>query len=105
MPQLNALKEAIDAGHTAKHRRWQSVLHWLVKKEMDFYAKEAEGYTNNDGVVIVRAATAFYPTWERLVSSLEAYYANSHAWRLTDEPLEDYLSPERHTAPGPDEHQ
>jgi hypothetical protein len=98
MPQLSELKAAVDAGKTAKHRRWRSILHWFVKKEQDFYIKQAQGYTNPDGVVIVRAETAFYPRWEGLVDSF-GYNATSKRWEITDEELEDYLPPERKTAP------
>jgi hypothetical protein len=70
---------------------------------MGFYAKQAEGYTNEDGIVIVQAETAFYPEWDMLVHSLEAYYAASRGWQLTDEPLEDYLPPERKMIPGSDD--
>lgn len=96
---LSELQAAVDVGKTAKHRRWRSILHWRVKRELGFYAKQAEGYANADGFVVVRAETAFYPTWGALIDSLSGYYANSKEWFLSDEPLEDYLPPERKEAP------
>jgi hypothetical protein len=100
---LSELKNAVDDGKTAKHLRWRSILHWFVKKELGFYAKQAEGYVNGDGFVVVRSETAFYPTWEMLVGSFEKYYAESSSWRITDDPLEDYLPPERKMMPEADE--
>lgn len=98
MAYLNELKAAVDAGKTARLRRWRSILHWFVGKnridDLEFYLKQAEGYTNPDGIVIVQAETAFYPTWSALVDSL-GYDAESSGWQLTDEPLADYLPPER----------
>jgi hypothetical protein len=96
--KLAQLHELIEHGRTAKLRRWRSILHWYVKKEHDFYIKQAEGYTNPDDIVIVQAETTLYPTWSQLVDSF-GYEATSNAWQITDEELEDYLPPERKQAP------
>jgi hypothetical protein len=93
------LKNAVDDGKTAKHQRYRSILHWLIKKERGFYAKQAEGYMNEAGFQVVRAETAFYPTWDMLVESFESRYAKSSAWMVTNDKLEPYLPPERKTAP------
>jgi hypothetical protein len=98
MPKLAELKKAIDEGQTAKLRRYQSVLHWYVKKKGAFYIKHAEGYKNPDGVLIVRPSTALYETWEGLLGEL-GYHASVNSWLLTSEPLRDYTPPPEWTEP------
>jgi hypothetical protein len=94
MPQLNELRAAVDAGRTAKHKQWRSILHYLVRKENGFYGKQAQGYKNEIGIVIVSPATTFYATWEDLLASLNGFYTDDEWW-TTDEPFSDYLPPER----------
>ncbi len=94
MPRLIDLKAAIDDGKTAKHPIWRSILHYLVRKENGFYGKQSEGYTNEDGRIIVEPATVFYPTWEELSNSFSSLYADAEWW-LCDDTFADYLPPER----------
>lgn len=94
MSQLNELKAAVDDGKTAKHRIWRSILHFLVRKENGFYGKQSEGYKNEDDIIIVEPATIFYPSWEELINSFSALYADAEWW-LTDDKFVDYLPPER----------
>jgi hypothetical protein len=98
MPQLTELKAAIDDGKTAKHRQWRTILHYLVRRELGFYARQSEGYTNEDGVVIVRPNTQFLPSWELLVDSF-GIYGTSDGWFICDDQFVDYLPPEREEAP------
>lgn len=98
MPQLAELKAAVDAGRTAKHRQWRTILHYLVRRELGFYARQSEGYTNGDGIVIVRPNTQFFPSWELLIDSFGIYGA-SDGWWATDEQFADYLPPEHQEAP------
>jgi hypothetical protein len=67
------------------------------------YSVQAEGYTNGRGFVVVQAETAFYPTWDMLVGSFESRYADSKDWRITNDPLQPYLPPERKTVPTSDQ--
>lgn len=98
MSQLNELKADIDTGKTAKHRQWRTILHYLVRRELGFYARQSEGYTNEDGKVIVRANTQFYPTWELLIDSF-SLYATSDGWWVCDEQFAEYLPPDHLEAP------
>ncbi len=95
---LNDCKLFIDMGRTAKHIRWRSVLHYRVRKEGKYYGRQAEGYTNPDGVVILKTDTTFYSTWEDLIDAFNGYYDDS-GWEITDDPFTDYLPPERKSAP------
>jgi hypothetical protein len=95
---LTDCKALVDAGKTAKHLRWRSILHYLVRKEGAYYGRQAEGYINPDGILIVKPDTTFYSTWQDLIDSFNGYYAGSE-WEITDDPFEDYLPPERKTAP------
>jgi hypothetical protein len=91
---LTELKAAIDAGRTAKHQIWRSILHVLIRKELGFYAVQTEGYINEDGVIIVPVVTVFYPTWEMLLDSFRGCYVDAQWWTCDDK-LADYLPPER----------
>lgn len=90
MPRLAHLRDLIEHGRTARLRRFQSVLHWYVRKQQALYVKHTEGYMNPDGVEIVQSRTAFYQTWEGLMSDL-GYDAEVSGWRITDNELLDYL--------------
>jgi hypothetical protein len=91
-------KEDVEHGRTAKHAIPRTILHVLIKKEPDFYVKQYEGYTNKDGNVIVPVNSHFYPSWGHLIASL-TYFEQETGWVITDEPIADYLPPERKTAP------
>lgn len=94
MPRLSDLKAQIDAGRTAKHLMWRSILHHLIRKEGDYYGRQAEGYKNEIDIVVVPVVTSFYPTWELLIESFQGRYADDE-WQLCDDRFEDYLPPER----------
>jgi hypothetical protein len=98
MPYLKDLKKQIDAGRTAKHQQFRSILHHRVRKELGFYARQAEGYKNELEVVVVPAATSFYPNWEMLLDSFQGRYEDDE-WVVCDEKFEDYLPPEREDIP------
>lgn len=89
MPQLAQLRDLIEHGRTVKLRRFQSALHWYVRKRQGQYMKHAEGYKNPDGVVIVQPRTAFYETWEELTCDL-GYDAQVRGWYITGDSLPDY---------------
>lgn len=94
MSYLKDLQPQIDAGRTAKHLIWRSILHILVRKELGFYAVQTESYTNPDGVIVVPVNTVFYPTWNMLLDSFKESYKDAEWW-LCDEPFADYLPPKR----------
>jgi hypothetical protein len=98
MPQLNDLKKQVDAGKTAKHQMWRSILHYLVRKENGFYGKQSEGYKNEIDIVVVLPHTTFYATWEDLLNSLNGFYTDDE-WFVTNDKFEEYLPPARQEAP------
>jgi hypothetical protein len=91
---LEDCKAQIDAGKTAEHLRWRSVLHFQIRKEGDYYARHAEGYKNPHGVLIVKPDTIYYSSWEEIIDAFNGYYDDS-GWELTNEPFRDYLPIER----------
>src|SRR5690242_17402076 len=94
MPRLADLKAAVDAGRTAKHQQWRSILHHLIRKEGEYYGRQSEGYTNEIDIVVVPVSTSFYPTWEMLIASFQGRYDDDE-WFVTDDKFVDYLPPER----------
>src|SRR4051794_1550775 len=98
MPYLKDLKAQVDVGRTAKHRQWRSILHFLVRKELGFYACQGEGYKNEQDVVIVKPRTTFYPSWEELENSFDGFCTDDE-WVVCDDRFTDYLPADRRNIP------
>lgn len=89
---LKDCKEAVDAGKTAQHLRWRSILSYQIRKEGDFYGRHAEGYINPNNVEIVKPDTIYYASWEDLIDAFNGYYSDD-GWEITTLPFRDYCPP------------
>lgn len=92
---LSDCKLTVDAGYTAKHQRYRSILYFLIRKKGEYYELQKEGYVNPDGIIIVQQETAFYETWKALLDAL-GWYASSSGWYITNDQFKE--PPEKETA-------
>lgn len=90
--KLAQARDLIEHGRTARLRQWRGILHWYIIKEHGWYVKQAEGYTNPRGVIVVPTETAFYLCWDALMNA-SGSDALSDGWEITDDRLASYQMP------------